>query len=102
MFKDLTGRTMEVYIDDMLIKSLKVEDHLKHLKLTFELLEKYQMKLNPKKCTFKVSSGKLLGYLVTQRRIEANPYQIQHTFSTISKVERTNCSTKPNYFKVSR
>lgn len=65
MFKDLIGKTMEVYIDDMLIKSSKTEDHLKHLKLTFELLEKYQMMLNSTKCTFRVSSSKFLGYMVT-------------------------------------
>lgn len=65
MFKNLIGKTMEVYIDDMLIKYLKADDHLKHLKLTFELLEKYQMKLNPTKCTFSVSSSKFLEYLVT-------------------------------------
>lgn len=49
MFKDFIGKMMEVYIDDMLIKSLKAEDHLKNFKLTFEMLEKYQMKLNPTK-----------------------------------------------------
>lgn len=59
MFKDLIRKIMEVYIDDMLTKSLKSEDHLGHLKLTFELLEKYHMKLNSTKCTFRVSLGTL-------------------------------------------
>lgn len=76
MFEYLINKTIEVYIDDMLIKSLKAKDHLKHLKLTFELLEIYQMKLNPSKNTFGVFSSKFLGHYVTQRRIEANPDQI--------------------------
>ncbi|KAG7559356.1 Integrase catalytic core [Arabidopsis thaliana x Arabidopsis arenosa] len=70
------GKTMEVYIDDMLVKSLKKEDHIKHLEECFEILNQYQMKLNPAKCTFGVPSGEFLGYIVTKRGIEANPNQI--------------------------
>ncbi|XP_056857632.1 uncharacterized protein LOC108858710 [Raphanus sativus] len=76
MFADQLGKTMEVYIDDMLIKSLRADDHLMHLKECFEILNKYGMKLNPAKCTFGVSSGEFLGYIVTQRGIEASPKQI--------------------------
>ena len=68
---------MEVYIDDMLVKYLEAQDHLNHLRQTFEVLEKYNMKLNPTKCSFGVSSGKFLGYVITQRGIEANPDQIR-------------------------
>jgi len=68
--------TMEVYIDDMLVKSLKKEDHVKHLEECFAILNQYQMKLNPAKCTFGVLSEKFLGYIVTKRGIEANPNQI--------------------------
>ena len=57
---------MEVYIDDMLVKSLRVEDHIKQLKQSFEVLRKYNMKLNPTKCVFGVTSGKFLGYVVTK------------------------------------
>jgi len=57
MFYDHLGKTMEVYIDDMLVKSLKKEDHIQHLKECFEILNRYQMKLNPAKCTFGVPSG---------------------------------------------
>ncbi|KAL1204507.1 putative mitochondrial protein [Cardamine amara subsp. amara] len=67
---------MEVYIDDMLVKSLKLEDHILQLKECFETLNKYGMKLNPAKCSFAVASGEFLGYLVTERGIEANPKQI--------------------------
>ena len=56
---------MEVYIDDMLVKSKKRSDHTQHLHEAFELLRKYNMKLNPLKCVFEVSSGKFLGFMVT-------------------------------------
>ena len=73
MFADYLGDTMEVYIDDMLIKSLLAEQHLDHLRQAFEVLQKYNMKLNPTKCSFGVVSGKFLYYMVTQRGIKANP-----------------------------
>ena len=76
MFAELLGVTMEVYIDDMLVKSLQREDHINHLTACFDILDKYQMKLNPTKCTFGVTSGEFLGYIVTERGIEANPKQI--------------------------
>ncbi|XP_048617108.1 uncharacterized protein LOC125604234 [Brassica napus] len=68
---------MEVYIDDMLVNSLEAEDHISHLQQGFSALRKYTMKLNPAKCSFGVSSGKFLGYIVTHRGIEANPEQIR-------------------------
>ncbi|XP_024007240.1 uncharacterized protein LOC112083446 [Eutrema salsugineum] len=76
MFADQLGRTMEVYIDDMLVKSLTAGDHIGHLQACFTVLNQYQMKLNPTKCTFGVTSGEFLGYIVTKRGIEANPKQI--------------------------
>jgi hypothetical protein len=77
MFAQLIGKTMEVYIDDMLVKSEKAGQHLEHLSQAFQLLRKYKMKLNPTKCSFGVSSGKFLGYMVTKRGIEASPEQIK-------------------------
>ncbi|KAL5541984.1 hypothetical protein UlMin_009694 [Ulmus minor] len=76
MFKDQIGKTMEVYVDDMLVKSLKTEEHIQNLKETFEILRRYKMKLNPSKCAFGVSSGKFLGFMVNHRGIEANPAKI--------------------------
>ena len=67
MFHDQIGKNVEVYIDDMLVKSKKEDDHLKDLEETFNTLRKYQMKLNPSKCVFGVSSGKFLGFIVSQR-----------------------------------
>lgn len=76
MFKAQIGKTMEVYIDDMLVKSLKATWHITHLQETFDILRKYGMRLNPTKCIFGVTYGKFLRYLVTKRGIEANPDQI--------------------------
>ena len=68
---------MEVYIDDMLVKTLKVANHIAHLEETFGILRRHRMMLNPSKCILGVSLGKFLGFLVTERGIEANPDQIQ-------------------------
>ncbi|GFS37719.1 hypothetical protein Acr_00g0053630 [Actinidia rufa] len=77
MFRELIGKTMEVYINDMLVKSLKTTDHIAHLEEAFGMLRKHRMVLNPSKCIFGVFLGKFLGFLVTKRGIEANPNQIQ-------------------------
>ncbi|XP_034219224.1 uncharacterized protein LOC117630638 [Prunus dulcis] len=77
IFKEQIGKTMEVYVDDMLVKAPKRADHIGNLAESFSLLRQYRMKLNPSKCTFGVSSGRFLGYLVTQRGIEAHPRQIK-------------------------
>ena len=77
MFRPLLGKTMEVYIDDMLIKSKEHQDHTMHLQQAFELLGAYGMKLNPAKCAFGVSAGRFLGFMMTQRGIEANPAQLK-------------------------
>ena len=77
MFRPLLGTTMEVYIDDMLVKSKQRPDHTTHLQQAFDILRKYGMKLNPIKCAFGVSAGKFLDFMVTQRGIEANPAQLK-------------------------
>ena len=69
MFKEQIGKTMEVYVDHMLIKSKVASNHVAHLTDTFKILRKYHMKLNPLKCTFGVASGKFLGFMVNQRGI---------------------------------
>ena len=77
IFRPLLGSTMEVYIDDMLVKSRQCPDHAAHLQQTFDLLIEYGMKLNPLKCAFEVSASRFLGFMVTQRGIEANPAQLK-------------------------
>jgi len=73
MFRDQIGRNIEVYVDDMLVKSIRATDHITDLRETFETLRTHKMKLNPAKCAFGVSSGRFLGFMVSQRGIEANP-----------------------------
>ena len=77
MFNKQIIRNMEVYMDDMLVKSKEELAHLDNLKETFATLKEYQMKLNPSKCVFGVTSGKFLGFMVCQRGIEANPEKVQ-------------------------
>ncbi len=77
MFHDQIGRNVEVYVDYMLVKSKKEDVHVDDLRETFQTLRKYQMKLNPSKCAFGVYSGKFLGFMVSQRGIEANPDKIK-------------------------
>jgi len=84
MFKDLLGKTMEVYIDDMLVKSTSSTSHFGHLQQCFDILNEFGMKLNPSKCTLAVPSGEFLGYIVTERGIEANPKQINAFLSMTS------------------
>ena len=68
---------MEVYIDDMLVKSTTAELHIAHLSEAFQILRKYNMKLNPAKYAFGVSAEKFLGFKVNHRGIEANPDKIK-------------------------
>ena len=77
MFKEQIGKTMEVYVVDMLVKSLKTEEHIRVLKETFDILYRYKMKLNPSKCAFGVLSGKFLGFMVNHHGIDINPSKIQ-------------------------
>ena len=72
MFAHQIGRNVQVYVDDMLVKSLCEEDHLDDLRETFNTLRSYNMKLNPNKCAFGVTAGKFLGFMVSQRGIEVN------------------------------
>ena len=65
MFRPLFGSTMEVHIDDMLVKSKQRPDHTAYLQQTFDLFKEYGMKLNPLKCAFEVSAGRFLGFMVT-------------------------------------
>ena len=72
MFNKQIERNVEVYVNDMLIKSKEEKDHLDDLKEMFNTLRQYSMKLNSSKCAFEVSSGKFLEFMVSQRGIEAN------------------------------
>ncbi|RVX07353.1 Retrovirus-related Pol polyprotein from transposon 17.6 [Vitis vinifera] len=82
IFKPLIGRSVEVYIDDIVVKSKTREQHILHLQEVFYLLRKYGMKLNPSKCAFGVSAGKFLGFMVSQRGIEVSPDQVKAVMET--------------------
>ena len=72
MFANQIETNVQVYVDDMLVKNRREDNHLEDLKETFDILCSYNMKLNPSKCAFGVMVGKFLGFMVSQRGIEAN------------------------------
>ena len=77
MFTHQIGRNVQVYVDDMLVKSLRKKDHLNDLQETFDTLRSYNMKLNPSKCVFRVIADKFLGFMVSQRGIEVNSEKVR-------------------------
>ena len=77
MFESQLGKNIEVYIDNMVVKSKLVTEHLRDLRDIFEVLRKHKLRLNASKCSFSVSSSKFLGYMVAHHGIEVNPDQIK-------------------------
>ena len=77
MFESLLGKNIEIYIDDMVVKSKMVSENLGDLQVVFEILRSYKLRLNASKCSFGVGSGKFLGYMVTHWEIEVNLDQIK-------------------------
>ena len=76
MFEPQLGNSIKIYVDDMVVKSKVVSEHVGDLDSTFNVLRKHKLHLNASKCSFGVGSKKFLGYMVTHRRIEVNPNQI--------------------------
>ncbi|XP_075633953.1 uncharacterized protein LOC142606500 [Castanea sativa] len=74
--KEKLGKTIEIYVDDIVVKSKMISAHVKDLDDTFQVLRKYKLCLNASKCSFGVGSGKFLGYMVTHKGIEVNPVQV--------------------------
>ena len=72
IFHDMLGHHMEVYIDDIVVKSKIASKHVDHLRKSFEMMRQHQLKLNPLKCAFGVCAGNFLGFLVHQRGIEVD------------------------------
>ena len=77
IFHDMMHKTMEDYVDDTLVKSTKHNTHLQNLGPILDHMEKFILRLNPKKCAFGVTSGKLLGYIVSAKGIEVDPEKVQ-------------------------
>ena len=86
MIRPQIGWKVEVYVDNMLVKSARETLHLDDLQETFNTLRWYNMKLNPSKCAFEISLGNFLRFMVSQRGIEANPNKIQ----AIQNIESSN------------
>ena len=77
LLRDLIHKEFEVYVDDMIVKSKDHEGHISTLQKFFERIQFYKLWLNSKKCTFSVTSRKLLGFMVSQRGIEVDPKKIK-------------------------
>lgn len=77
IFKDQIGLNMEVYVDDMLVKSRAMPDHIADLRETFNTLRQYKMRLNPTKCAFGITTSKFLDFMVSHGGIETNPEKIK-------------------------
>ena len=77
MFEPQLRKNIEIYIDDMVVKSKLESKHINNLGNIFEILRRHKLRLNASKCSFGVRSGKFLGYMVTHRGIEVNPDQIK-------------------------
>jgi hypothetical protein len=94
-FKEQVGRNLEVYVDDVVIKSKTDEDMLEDIKETFAQLRKINMKLNPKKCSFGKEAGKFLGVLVSKDGIQAHPDKVQAVMkmkspNTVKEIQTLN------------
>lgn len=84
MFANQIGKTMKVYMDDMLIKSIQDRDQLSHLNEMFSILRKYKIKLNLNKCMFWVFSSKFQDYMINQKEIKATLDKIRVVLEIVS------------------
>ncbi|KAF5480170.1 hypothetical protein F2P56_000936 [Juglans regia] len=97
IFKDQIGRNMEVFVDDLLVKSRELYQHVEDLKEAFQVFRWYQMKLNPTKCAFRVQLGKFLGFMVSESGIEANAKKLRVIIemkspTNLNEVQRQDCN----------
>ena len=77
LLHDMMHNEVEVYVDDMIVKSKDRGSHTINLRKFFERIKEYRLRLNPQMCTFRVTTGKLLGFLMSDRRIEVDPSKIK-------------------------
>ena len=76
IFDDILHKIMQCYVDDLVVKTKKRGDHLRDLRIVFNQLRKYQLKMNPLKCAFDVTFRKFLGFIVQYRGIEVDQSKI--------------------------
>ncbi|KAK8593128.1 hypothetical protein V6N12_045214 [Hibiscus sabdariffa] len=96
LFHDMMHKEIEVYVDDMIAKSRTEEEHLTNLRKLFQRLKEFHLKLNPAKCTFGVTSGKLLGFIVSKRWIEIDPDKLTEKCNPVYRLLRKNNSGEWN------
>jgi hypothetical protein len=94
IFYDLLGIIVEVYINDAVVKSAGLNSHLADLRLAFENMCRYGLKMNPLKCAFGVSAGKFLGFVVHEKGVEIEPKK----FESIRKVQAPTCEKELQRF----
>jgi hypothetical protein len=94
IFHDLLEIILEVYIDDVIVKSDIIDGHLADLRLALERMRQYWLKMNPLKCVFGVSVGKFLGFIIHERDIELDPTKIE----SINKVQPPQCKNDMQKF----
>jgi hypothetical protein len=94
IFHELLGIIVEVYIDDIVVKSACLESHLADLRLAFEKMRQYGHKMNPLKCDFGVSAGKFLGFIIHEKGIEIDPKKVE----SIKKVKAPTCKKELQSF----
>jgi hypothetical protein len=87
IFHDLLGAIMEVYIDDVVIKSAGFHEHIADLRVSLERIRKYELHMNPMKCAFGVTTGRFLGFIVHESGIQIDPKKIE----AINKMEEPTC-----------
>jgi acetoin utilization deacetylase AcuC-like enzyme len=87
IFHDLLGIIMEVYIDDVVVKSAGFDSHLADLRLSFERMRQYGLKMTPLKCAFRVSAGRFLGFIVHEAGIKVDPKKIE----AIKRIQEPTC-----------
>jgi hypothetical protein len=94
IFHDLLGIILEIYIDDVIVKSDNMDSHLTDLRLPLERMRWYGLKMNPLKCAFGVSTGKFLGFIIHEYGIEIDPMKIE----SINKVQSPQCKNDMQKF----
>jgi hypothetical protein len=94
IFHGLLGIVLEIYIDDVVVKSDSMDNHLANLRLALERMRRYGLKINPLKCTFGVSAGKFLEFIIHEHGIEIDPTKIE----SINKVQPPQCKNDMQKF----
>jgi hypothetical protein len=78
IFHDVLGIILEIYIDDVIVKSDSMDNHLANLHLSLKRMHRYGLKMNPPQCVFGVSVGKFLGFIIHEHGIEMDPTKIEY------------------------